>query len=338
MRHNRVISLRKFLLLSDEEREEAILRGLKLLLHGIWLHAVEGDRTDYDAFRADLAGLEAKLDEANTPPEILFLIGSVLKALEEYNNRTMKTLRQRASELQSMVGMLTRTVSSVSVANDRTATRLHDIEQQLEKTSEIESIVVLRLRLSECLDAIRQEAEEHKKEAASTVQELHQGLQIIQSAAEAHTQIDSVTGLPLRARAEQAFAQAIQLRRSYFAAVFVVERVQSINVRFGYAVGDEVLRCFQRWLVQNLSASDRLFRWNGPAIVVLLERPGPLEKVRGEISKLTKTRLEQTVAIGSRSVLLPVSTGWTVMPVAPPGKLLLHRIDGFVSGALPAES
>ena len=63
---------------------------------------------------------------------------------------------------------------------------------------------------------------------------------------------------------------------------------------------------------QQLSNTDQLFRWRGPAFVALLNRQAQTMAVRAEMTKMFAERLRYEVEIGSRTVLLPLSVSWNV--------------------------
>jgi GGDEF domain-containing protein len=80
-----------------------------------------------------------------------------------------------------------------------------------------------------------------------------------------------------------------------------------------------------------LNERDQLFRWSGPSFVALLEREAPIEQVKREIGRVAKMRVEDLIEIDSRSVLLPISASWTVFPKLSSARLLMSKIDEFVT-------
>jgi diguanylate cyclase (GGDEF)-like protein len=116
-----------------------------------------------------------------------------------------------------------------------------------------------------------------------------------------------------------------------YVVIVVVDRIHSINSRFGYAVGDLVLKLVLEQLRQNLSVADRLFRWSGPAFIALLERVESIEAVRMEIGRITSKNLQRFFEIGGRPVLLPVSASWLVVQLTPPSVEMIAAIEKFVA-------
>src|SRR5438067_64162 len=111
---NQVISLKKYW--NDNEAEASMLPVLKLLLEGIALHSIEGDPEDQAGFRESIGQINDQINKAITIPELVALSSSVLQSLEDYNRRTSIYLKLNSSEFQSMVKMLTSTVSAITEA------------------------------------------------------------------------------------------------------------------------------------------------------------------------------------------------------------------------------
>lgn len=336
------ISLKRWLDGGPERLSEALLRMARLLVHAIELHAVKGDAADYEKFRADMQQVQQSLAERPTPSEILVLAGTVVTALEGYNRRTSRFMQIQCAELQAMVSMLTKTMTALSTGSEASVARLQSIEQHLHKASMIEDFQTARLRLAECLEGLRAEITRQKEESARTVSaiktELSKSQERLASAPGLPRQElrpDPVTGLPGRAAAEAALLEAGRENRTVYAAVFALDRLDLINTRFGYAMGDRVLLTYSQLVAQALSGADQLFRWSGPALVALLEREGQqMPEVREELARFANQRVERTFQAGGRSALLPVAANWALFPLAHfrPVQLLFYQMDNFVLG------
>jgi diguanylate cyclase (GGDEF)-like protein len=326
-----VISLKKFL--ADNETEASLMRMVKLLLQGIALHSMEGDPVDRARFRDSIDRVERRLDEDIAPPELLVLSGSALQALEDYNRRTNRYLRQQSVEFQTMVKMLTSTVSAITAAGDANVRQLQEIEKQVEAATEIEDVRQIKGRLSDCLDGIRRETERQRSETARAAEDLMRGLQSAQagSSTDSSTAPDPVTGLPPRKRAEEAFAQASKDEAQAYVMAVVIDRIQILNTRFGYEVGDEIMRYFAGFLKSQLQPKDLLFRWTGPTLAGLLFRANRLERVRDDIGRIMELKYEHTVRTASRTILLPISVRWALFPMMASPRLLTQKIENFIS-------
>jgi GGDEF domain-containing protein len=315
-------------------------RITSLFLEGIARHAVEGDKADYERFREDMDKCSASLSPVTPTSELLVLVGGALRTMEDYNQRTSKFVHRQSTDLQHMVSMLTQALITVGSSSEHSVNRLQDIEKSLEGTHVVKDIQTLKLRLSECLEAVREEAKRQKQDGQSALVTLQQELG--SSGEHLDTppiapETDAVTGLAGTVEAERAIRTALVSPADKFLLVAVCSRVLAFNARFGYAVGDRVLAALAEQFRKGLSARDQVYRWHGPVLVALLERTEPIDRVRAEIRSFADTRLEKTIEVGQRTVLLPISATWVVFPVEPPLPVFLKQMELFTAAQLRRE-
>jgi len=332
-----MISIKK--LLSQNDTDDTLLRVLNLLLHGMVIHTVEGDADDRSVFCATLADATSILNEQPRGPEYMVQAGIILQALGDYSRRTTRLFHQRTLELQNMVGMLTKTVQSMTAASEENIGRLKQIEQQIVSVTQIKDVRVLRATLETCLTEIRQETERQRLHTERSMEEVQGNLKLGHGVPEAQRTPaeDPVTGLPGRSAAEKALAGAIAAETPAYAAVLAVDRIPTYNVSFGFEVGDQVLMTFAGYVRRKLREGQEAFRWTGPALMVLISRANRIETVRTEIGTLMEHKFEHTVRTPTRTIHLPIATRWTVFPMMPTPQLLIHKIDSFVSQTSPQE-
>ena len=324
----------------DKDSDSAYRRIIGLFLQGIALHAVEGDKGDYDRFRTDIDEFAKRITPDTPMSELLVAVGGSLRAMEDYNRRTSKVIHRQNNELQNMVSMLTQTVITIGSSGEASISKLQDIEKAIERTSMLEDMQLLKLRLSECLEAVRAEALRQKTEGQSALDSLKKEVETSRArvgSVAASLDLDAATGLPSKKEAMKAIQDAVASPHNKFLAIAVVGRVQAVNARFGYAVGDSVLATFSEHFRKNLGAQDQVFRWHGPAVVALLEREDSLEKVRTEIRRFAEVKLEKTASVGNRTVLLPISASWSIFNVAPPMEELLKKMEAFTAAQAPRD-
>jgi GGDEF domain-containing protein len=337
-----MISLKPYLFGDKSNTDSAYRRIIGLFLQGIALQAVEGEKSDYDRFRSNIDEFARKITPELPMPELLLAVGGALQTMEDYNRRTSQVIRRQNSELQNMVSMLTQTVITIGSSGESSVAKLQDIEKSIERTRMLEDMQLLKLRLGECLEAVREEALRQKTDGQNTLATLKKDLESsrerVGSVAPAATvDLDAATGLPSKKEAMEAIQTAVAAPRNKFLAIAVVSRVQAVNARFGYAIGDRVLAAFAEHFRANLGANDQLFRWHGPALVAVMEREDRIEKVRTEIRRFAEAKLEKTVEVGNRTILLPVSASWSIFPVAPPLEELLKKIEAFTAVQVPRD-
>jgi diguanylate cyclase (GGDEF)-like protein len=321
-----VISLKK-LLNTNSESESSMLRVAQLLLHGIGTNAIRCDPEEYLQFRESMEQTAAALADCADGPETMMQAGGAVRSLEDYNRRTAHLLRERGSELQSMVKMLTTAISEISTAGEENVSRLRHIEGEISSAAQIEDVRAVRAHLSVCLGEIRMEADRQKLAASSAVNRLKQDLERLQI----NQLTDAVTRLPVRAQAVELISNACESGQPAFAAVMAIDRLQTVNTTYGSEAGDQLLRYFSGYIRRSLPSEDRLFRWTGTSLLALVVRPIRTEALRDEIRHLMEQNLEHTVRTATRSIRLPVTARWAVFPLTASSQLLMQKIDVFAA-------
>lgn len=145
--------------------------------------------------------------------------------------------------------------------------------------------------------------------------------------------VDPQTCLPGRAEAERAIVRAQRQGSRSFSGVFVVDHFRTLIQRYGFSAAEEVLLFFSVHLAQGLAGDAQLYRWSGPAFVVILERLDSIERVRREIAALASVRLEKLLQLNTRTALVVISAAWEVFPLYTglPPEEVIRQIDAFVA-------
>lgn len=239
-----------------------------------------------------------------------------------------------------MVSMLTRTITSLGSGSQISAQNLESIAAQLKSASALEDIFQLRLRLGQCLKNVRDEAARQKSEGQNSLQKLKQELSHSQQRLERHgfeIDIDRVTGFAGRGAAEVAIHEAMEVDDSAYVAVVVLGKMQGINARFGYAVGNELLCEFAARVAGALCGHAAFYRWNGPTVIGILQRSGPLHVVSAEVSRVAEAPISKSLVTGGQNAFITTSATSLVIPIEPPASDIVARIDGFVATQIPKE-
>ncbi len=333
-----VISIQKFLNQKGEARseaEETLMHVIRNLVQGIGEYSGKGDSHDCREFREHIRKVSDVLSEPISAPDLLMQAGFVLKTLDDHIGRSTRSENLRKLELQGMVSMLAKTVSIVSAASHTNIKRLEEIEKQVSRAAELSDVRMIKKKLSECLADIRRECERQINDTQATIEEISKRPSPDGSLnGNDGARADSVTGLPLRPQAEAALTELARANSKAYAAVLVLDRLSSLNARFGREAGDTILAAFARAVKSQLTSDDQLFRWDGPVLLALMPRPSGLELVRSELSRMMETRMEHTIETPSRSIMIPVTPRWALIPMMAAPRLMYQKIDTFA--ALPA--
>jgi GGDEF domain-containing protein len=285
-------------------------------MEGISRHSVRGDVEESRKFRSQMQHLLQYLDDDRLPHQLYDSAEQAVGLLKDHGHRTSKHLGQQGVELHAVIKMLLDTFRDLAIAGPEGMRQLQELGGTLASTSDGEKLAQCKVKLSECLGGIRQEAERFRKDA--------DGRMIFGDARK-----DSLTGLESREVAEVALSKACAAETAGCAVIIIIDRIAVYNVRFGRAVGDKVLQFFVDYLVQSLPSEAAPFRWSGPAVLML--RPGTAEQASPIIRRVLEQRIEYEVELSARTILLTIAARWEVVPLMADPRLVVNKIDSIVA-------
>jgi GGDEF domain-containing protein len=163
--------------------------------------------------------------------------------------------------------------------------------------------------MADCLRAVRAESSRLQAASRARLDSLQAEVERVSNRlrmGELDPSSDPITGLPMRALAHQSIAANISSRKECVAALFVIDRLASINGRFGRAAGDDVLLLVAQQLAKRLSGAT-LFRWSGPALVAILEVATGAAAAESQAKAAASMRLEKSIEANGRSIFLLIT-------------------------------
>lgn len=286
-----------------------IIDHLQILIRGIALHAIEGDPADLKQLRLRMSAIADTLTGDSSPDDLLVGIGKTLRALEEYNGRSAHLFKGQVEELRGMLSTMTATVMFITSSSDASVKQLSTIEAKLQRAATLEDTRQVKSYMTDCLTLVRQESLRLQTEARTKINALKNDVDRLSSRLKAVSTEDTqdpVTGLPARSAAEEAIADRIGEGREFLAALFVLDRMASINGRFGRLVGDDILVSGAGILAQKLPGTT-LYRWSGPAFVAVFDPVVGLAQAETRAGQAAAMRLEKNIEAGNRSVLIVIT-------------------------------
>jgi GGDEF domain-containing protein len=310
-----VLSIRKYLTDYSTDSTNPYLQVCRMLMEGMARSALPWDREEYADFRKACERLATQITTTEDPDELLAAADEATLAMEQYNRGAQRVHAAQTVELRCMIEMLSQTLAGLAQSGGQSVQTLLSIRNQVETARQLDDIRILRARLGDTLKSITDEARRQRERSADMLRHAEHAAQLAVGHREP-ADIDRVSGLPSAQRAEDEIAQRLGNGSRYYAAVFVVERVESINLRYGYSAGDQLLQIFGRYLESKLTPSDQLYRWRGPSFLLLLDRSAPAESVRAEVSKFASVRQEYAISIDGQQLKLSFACLWTVVELA----------------------
>jgi len=306
-----MVSIKEYLNRGDSQA--ALLDFLSYLIEKMGSSAVAVDQLEYAAFVADIDRIRESLTPGLGYDAAMVLAGAATQALETYNGSVTRLVHKQGREMQSIIKMMAETVVYVGGENTRSVRRLQEIGDEFERAGAITDLQALKGHLSECLRGFREEALRQKEQADILIAGLRKQIESASAlAAETQEALDPATGLPGKEACLKTMQDPVAIGKRRYVVTMSVNRIQSINARFGHRAGDRILRFYGNFITHQLNPADKIFRWTGPAMVALIERSETLDRVRDQIRRIMEMRLDENLELEERAVLIPVSAAWSV--------------------------
>lgn len=338
-----LISIKRYLDLpynDPRQRSDLHRRMLELLVETVTEHPVDVDHAESERFKSEIAKIQQHFAADASDDQFSLAVSAISQALERHNRAVGNLVRHQGSELQNMVAMLTQTIKAVGSASDLSAKSLETIAGQLKRASALEDIYQLRIRLGECLKNVRDEAVRQRSESQNSLQTLKHELAASQQRLSHHgieTDVDRVTGFAGRSAAEVAIHEVAEAAETHYVVIAVLGKMQAINARFGYAVGDELLCEFAARVAGRLCSRAAFYRWSGPTVIGILQRSEAQNAICAEVAKVVEVPISKSLMSGEQNAFITTSAVSMVISVAPPASDIIARIDSFVAAQIPKQ-
>ncbi len=330
------VNIKPFLAQPDEESpywsdaEAACRKVISMLLEGIATYALDLDRDARQSFRERIGEIHRRMSSEAPVETLLQDAGKAVQAIGDYARQSTRLIQNQGAEMQSMIALLARTIADIGGVGGRGVARLRKVGDDLERVAAVLGVSTLNTRLRECLGDIRTETKKQEAESERMVQALRREISRRQEGWRS-LGLDPVTDLPSELVAQAQLLSALRSGGQQHIAVFVLDSTQRINLPFGRAAGDEVVRALKQYLAGHLASSDRMFRWSGPAIVASLASTESFERVHARFSRFLGKPIERTFEVNGRPVSIPLSVAWSIFPLSQPLADLNRQINDFIA-------
>jgi GGDEF domain-containing protein len=314
-----LMSVKRYL--TPLEEATAYRKVVSMLLDGVATNALNLDPEAFQRFRDQIGELRQEMASDTTVESLMSHAGKVVQVVGDYARETNGLLNGQLAEMHNMIATLVHAPTGPNGNDGPEGTPV----------SAMQSVSILKARLQESLDSVLEEAAQTKAEPGGVAQALKP--EVLRKPGPAHgSDLDPITELPCEAAARTQFLAALHSGETRHVAVFVLESAQRINLRFGRATGDDVVRELKRYVASQLQPGDCMFRWPGPAIVALLSTTEPFDKVRARMKRFLDKSIERDFDVNGRSVLISLTIAWSVYPVSLPLAGLNRQIHDFIAG------
>ncbi|MGO9012419.1 MAG: GGDEF domain-containing protein [Bryobacteraceae bacterium] len=323
-----LVSIKPFLALSEEEA--AYRKALSMLLDGVAAYALELDRDARQSFRERIGEIRQGMGAEDSVETVLANAESAVQAIGDYARQGTRMLQTQGAEMQNTIALLSRTAVDMGGLGARAVARLRKIGDDVERAATAQGVSNLKAQLRKCLGDIQEEAKQQKAESDRMTQALQREL-IRKQEAWRSVGLDPITDLPCELVAQAQFLSALRSGGQKHVAVFVLSEARRINLRFGRAAGDEVVRALKQYIAGHLASTDRLFRWSGPAIVASLASAESSELVRARLKRFLEMPIERTFEVNGRPASISLSIAWSIFALSPHLADLNRQINDFIA-------
>lgn len=296
-----------------------LVEHLQILIRGIAIHAVQSQPEDLADFEKELSEVAVSLTPQRTVDDLLIAVGKTLRLMEAYNDRAAVICKGEVEELRGMLETMTETVQFVVSSSDISVKQLTLVEAQLHRASTLEDIRQLKTYTTSCLSMVRRESSRLQSETTTRIETLRKDadrLSVRLKMAAIEESLDPVTGLRGRAAAEQIIEERMPVAREFVMALFLINQLATINGRFGYGMGDEVVISCAHMLARRLSGAT-LYRWSGPALVAVFDASVGASEAERRARHAAAEHVNQHLNAGELSALIVASLDCQILLISP---------------------
>jgi GGDEF domain-containing protein len=315
------------------------VRLLQKTVNDVIPAAPEGD-VQAVRLKTGLTAILSRITEQATVEELTNAVDTATDLLRKYHSGAAQRASQQLMELKGVMRTMTETITFLSESRSTVVHQLTFVERQLEAATELDDIRLLRPRLAECLELVRQETARLQAESAAHTEAVRQKMGLGNQSGDAAPSrrlgsLDVATGLPNRSAAERLIAEKSGSGLRCSLAVFVPERLGFVAKRHGREAEDEVLLHVAQHLTKLIPSGSYLYRWTGPALLALRVSSDTPEHDEQVWRHIAGKSCEKTIGNERRSALLRITLAcYAVHTGDTPASELLGKLDEFVTQSI----
>ena len=306
-----------------------------MLIRGIALHAIEGDPEEFSKLQQQMSEIARSLTDDSSPDDLMKAIVKTLRAIEEYNTKAAHLFKSQIEELRGMVTAMTETLQFILSSSETSVKQLGFVESQLQRAKDLDDLRQLKTFTTSCLTLVKRESTRLQVETKEKVSALKQDVERLSTrlkTAVVEQSVDPVTGLPGRAAAEQVIEEKISKGKSFIVSLFLMDRLATINGRYGQDVGDDFVMSCAQMLAKRLSGAT-LYRWSGPAFLSVFDPLVMAAEAESRARQAAAQQLQKNIDAEGRTLMVVVAVTCHIQPISAQtnaGELFM-RLDAFMA-------
>jgi diguanylate cyclase (GGDEF)-like protein len=271
---------------------------------------VQADLGQRNQFQREVRIIAESLRQDISFVDLEKAIGKSVRAVEAYGKEASDSFKQQSTQLRDLLIQIAEAVDFIATGSDATVKQLGLVALKLKHAVRLEDPRQVRTFMEESLALVLAESKRVQSEARAKTEALDSEVAQLKAqlqSAKLAASDDPITGLPAREMAEQAIEEMISAGREFAIGLFVIDRLVSINGRFGRLVGDQVLVNAAVSLAERLRGAT-LYRWSGPSFLAVYD-PSVSAKVAEENARRAAAlRLEKEFQMRERNALVVITS------------------------------
>lgn len=313
---------------ADRQFTESLLLLSSGLLDSIGETVLKGEA--YEELRAGISDLKTQLAGEFRPEAAEDIRDSARRILSKYAAMRLQNVASNAVEMQHVLGMLQQALMVLAGGNERSLSRLQQIQQSLQRTCQMQDMQALKACLADTMRFIRDESQREQERAAGERADLEAELGRVRESAGSSRAV--LPGRPEGVRHVASELKLVPPQNALYMLAFRFERLQAIIQRYGPEAADELVFRLLRERVTPMAGSGISFRWTLSSLVAVFQRARNLVEVINEAAALNRQPLVCRMPLGNRTAVLTVNPSHLVAegdPASP--DTVIAEVDGFTS-------
>jgi hypothetical protein len=289
-----------------------------------------------DGARCQIAALCTAVQGDLPPAEIANIGQAVESLLAGFHAAQRQKDARTAAEIQHIVSLLREALELVATGSERSVSRLKTVAEQLQRTARIHDVTTLRSSLAATIRYAEEEIGRERDASTREMAALEEQTERVRRAAQGGAAA-AIPGRPEGVRAISGILQAAGDGHPVFSVALLLDRLEGMTMRYGPAVGDELVLRLVRERLQPLAPESAAFRWNGHSLVGVFSGSFDLAQLRARMEELNRQPLVHRAAHDGRVALLRISPSHLVTKGTGSPDALIEELDRF-TGVIPRHS
>ena len=292
------------------------------LVDSVTRHVLDGE--PYRDIRDDLRLLSESIRSADQPPSSSEAFD---RSVQEFRRRCDDASHAQCSDMRRMLSSMNEALIMLAAGSDRSLDALRQMEMTLELAATLNDISSLKSKVNDVIRLVSQETVRVRDESPRAISEMNKHIAAARDAFHV-----APPEYPDRERAVATMTEGSS-ERPGAVAVFVLQRLHAIVMRYGKDAARALVHTLIRDHIQPFAPNAQAFAWSDETAVLLIADPTHLATLRQEIRSKAEIPFEHRFVAGGRLATLKGSLRATVLAMQEPVSQTVCEIDVFARSA-----